>query len=331
MRYIIAGCGAAGLGAAKTIRDIDIKSEIVLISDEVNPFYIRPAICDYLSGELREQEMLYKDELASKDIILLNGKRVLKVLPGENSIILSNGDKEVYNFLLLAPGAKPKLPQNLLIHREKIFTLKTFADAYRIKERIQNTSRAVIFGGGYIAIELIRAFKRWGLEIIYLTKSDWFWPSNLTDISRDEIEKKLKDEEILVYMDEEINDIIDKNGKEYSVFTSRGREIQCQIICVSLGLTPDIDFLAGSRINCDKGILVSEELRTNIANIYAAGDAAQVYDINKKLNRINFGWQSASIQGEIAGQNMAGKNMVYISGEDRFFQKLYGKRLMERW
>ena len=115
------------------------------------------------------------------------------------------------------------------------------------------------------------------------------------------------------------------------MFTNKGKKIQCQLIGAFLGLEPDIDFLADSGIKCDKGILVSEELRTNIANIYSSGDAAQVYDINKKLNRINFGWQSASAQGEIAGQNMAGENAVYISDEDKFFKKLYGPSFKEKW
>ena len=331
MRYIIVGCGSAGLSAVNAIRNIDTRGEVILISDEVNPFYIRPTLADFLSGELKEEEMFFKNYLASQEIALLNGKRVLKVVPSENTVVLSNGEKEVYNYLLLATGAKPKLPQKFLIHREKIFTIKTFADVCRVKERIQNISSVVIFGGGYIAVELIRALKRRGVDIIYLTGSDFFWPSNLTEVSGEDVKQKLKDEGVVIHMDEGINDIIDKNGKEYLVFTNKGKKIQCQLIGVFSGLEPDIDFLAGSGIKCDKGILVSEELRTNIANIYAAGDAAQVYDINKKLNKINFGWQSASAQGEIAGQNMAGENVVYVSDDDKFFKKLYGSMFMEKW
>src|SRR3989338_3345891 len=331
MRYIIVGCGAEGLSAAKEIRDSDAKNEVVLISDEVNPFYIRPAICDFLSGELKEDDLFFKSESVSEGITVISGKKVLKVLPDENAVVLSDGKKEKYNFLLLATGGKQKFPQKLLVHREKVFTLKTFADAYRLKERVQNALRILVFGGGYIGVELLRALKRQEVEIIYLSKSGLFWPSGLTDISEKEVEKKLRDEGISVFPDEGINDIIDSNGKEYLVFTDEGKEIKCQFIGVALGLEPDTDFLTGSGIKCDKGILVSEELRTNIANIYAAGDVAQVYDINKKINRINFGWHSASVQGKTAGQNMAGGNVVYISDEDKFFHKLYGKRLAERW
>lgn len=331
MRYIIVGCGAAGFSAAKEIRDLDSKNEIVLISDEVNPFYIRPAICDFLSGEIKESDLFFKTESVSEGIITISGKKVLRVLTDENAVVLSDGKKEKYNFLLLATGGKQKFPQKLLTHREKIFTLKTFSDAYRIKEKIQNASRMLVFGGGYVGVELLRALKRRKTEIIYLSKPELFWPSGLTDISKEKMEKKLKDEGISVFLDEGINDIIDNDGKEYSVFTDRGKEIRCQFIGLALGLEPDIDFLAGSGIKCDKGILVSEELRTNIANIYAAGDVAQVYDINKKINKINFGWYSASVQGKTAGQNMAGRNVIYISDEDKFFHKLYGKRLVERW
>ena len=331
MRYIIVGCGAAGLSAAKEIRDSDSKNEIVLISDEVDPFYIRPAICNFLSGEIKESDLFFKDESVSEGIVTIKGKKVLKVLPEENAVILSDGKKEKYNFLLIATGGKQRFPQKLLAHREKIFTLKTFADAYRIKERIRNASKVLVFGGGYVGVELLRALKKGKVEVIYLSKPELFWPSGLTDISKEKIEKKLEDEGISLLLDEELNDIIDNNGKEYLVFTDKGREIKSQFIGLALGLEPDIGFLDGSGIKCDKGVLVSEELRTNIANIYAAGDVAQVYDVNKKINKINFGWYSASTQGKTAGQNMAGGNLIYISDEDKFFHKLYGKRLVERW
>ncbi len=78
------------------------------------------------------------------------------------------------------------------------------------------------------------------------------------------------------------------------------------------------------------GILVDEYLRTNVSNIYAAGDCAEVYDINRGGSRINFGWRSAMKQGQLAGGNMAGGEKIYIKNSEDYFGQLFGTPLLER-
>ena len=113
-------------------------------------------------------------------------------------------------------------------------------------------------------------------------------------------------------MNETIRDVIDLDGITWQAFTSKGRCLDCSFIISAQGDRPNIDFLKNSGLALEKGLLVNEELRTNISNIYAAGDVAQVYDLNRGINRINFGWKSASRQGALAGQNMAGADKVFI-------------------
>jgi NADPH-dependent 2,4-dienoyl-CoA reductase/sulfur reductase-like enzyme len=93
---------------------------------------------------------------------------------------------------------------------------------------------------------------------------------------------------------------------------------------------PNINFLGGSGVNTGAGILVDEYLRTNVSNIYAAGDCAEVFDVNRLENRINFGWRSALKQGQLAGENMAGGTKVYIKNAEDYFGLLYGTPLAER-
>jgi NADPH-dependent 2,4-dienoyl-CoA reductase/sulfur reductase-like enzyme len=78
------------------------------------------------------------------------------------------------------------------------------------------------------------------------------------------------------------------------------------------------------------GVLVDEYLRTNVSNVYAAGDCAEVYDVNRRESRINFGWRSAIKLGQLAGENMAGGGKVYIKNIEDYFGLLYGTTLLER-
>src|SRR5665647_3429632 len=81
--------------------------------------------------------------------------------------------------------------------------------------------------------------------------------------------------------------------------------IRCNLIVVATERLPNIGFLEGSGVKAGAGVLVDEYLRTNVSNIYAAGDCAEVYDINRRESRINFGWRSAIKQGQLAGENLS--------------------------
>lgn len=331
MRYLIIGCGAAGVNAAKSIRIYDQASDISLISCEFKPFYIKPALVDFLAGNIGADNLFYQKTSPLDTVELVTGKHVVKVTPSTNEIHLSNGEVLSYTFLLIASGTRPRLDPPLMQHVDKICTLNTFTDALRIRSRIQGTSTAVVYGGGYQALELVRALHRRGVEVTYLTFSDRFWSLNLPGIAPKDLRAKLNERGVSLIEDDPIVDILDMDGVTYRVITSSSREVDVQLIVSALGAEPNVEFLQGSGVEIDRGILVAEDMRTNISNIYAAGDVAQVYDINRHLNRMNFGWLSAGEQGTMAGGNMAGRSDVYIPDADTYFLQLYGKRLLDRW
>jgi nitrite reductase (NADH) large subunit len=334
MHYVIIGCGAAGLHAAKSIHVYDQAGDISLISYEFKPFYIKPALVDFLAGDVRPHSLLYRETspLVTLDRVeLLTGKRVRGVIPSANEIQFSNGETLSYTFLLIATGTRPRLDPSMMQHADKILTVNTFTDALRLRTRAQEANAVAVYGGGYRALELVRALYRKNIQVTYLTFSDRFWPLDLPGITAGDLRTKLKERDILLIEDDPIVDILDVDGATYRVITSLGREIDAQLIITALGAEPSVEFLDGSGVKIDRGILVAEDMRTNISNIYAAGDVAQVYDINRHLNRMNFGWLSAGEQGTMAGGNMAGRSDVYIPDEDTYFLQLYGKRLLDRW
>jgi NADPH-dependent 2,4-dienoyl-CoA reductase/sulfur reductase-like enzyme len=135
---------------------------------------------------------------------------------------------------------------------------------------------------------------------------------------------------VKVHEGTEIADVIDVDGKNFEVLTAGGGKVPCHLIVVATERLPNINFLGGSGVNSGAGILVDEYLRTNVSNIYAAGDCAEVFDVNRRENRINFGWRSALKQGQLAGENMAGGTKVYIKNAEDYFGLLYGTPLAER-
>jgi len=141
---------------------------------------------------------------------------------------------------------------------------------------------------------------------------------------------QLRSRGVKVHEGTEISDVIDVDGKNFDVVTAGGSTVRCQLIVVATERLPNISFLEGSGVKTGSGILVDEYLRTNVSNIFAAGDCAEVYDINRRESRINFGWRSAIKQGQLAGENMAGGAKVYIRNTEDYFGLLYGTSLLER-
>jgi len=142
---------------------------------------------------------------------------------------------------------------------------------------------------------------------------------------------KLVSAPVEVLFDEVILDVLDLNGEGYRAVTSSRRLLNVELICEASELLPSIDFLEGSGVVVDQGVVVDLELRTNFDNVFAAGDVAQVFDDDGNWHRSNFGWDSAARQGRVAGYNLVHGSGKSVSAEEPFFGDYRGLKLLERW
>ncbi|MBI5376987.1 MAG: NAD(P)/FAD-dependent oxidoreductase [Candidatus Schekmanbacteria bacterium] len=331
MNYVIVGSGPAAINAAKTLKENDESSNSVLICSEKNPFYLKPTLVDFIAGDLSEKDLLKENMFDSGGSKIITGKRVVKVDSVNNVVILSSGERIGYNYLVIASGTVPRLPENLHHVSSDIFTLYTIIDAMKIKRKALVSKKVIVAGTGYIGIEMVRGLKKCGLEVIYLTSENDLWRGNYLGITNEDIVSKFDKEKVKIKLGDKIADIFAIDADNYSVITSNDEEIECNMVISAYSYNPNINFLSESNIKLDRGIVVNEELRTSVSNIFAAGDVAQVYDINRKINRNNFGWSSAWLQGEICARNILGEGVSFISDDEKFFNRLMGKKLLDRW
>jgi NAD(P)H-nitrite reductase large subunit len=245
----------------------------------------------------------------------------------DNRVLFTDGDILPFNFLLIATGAHTVLDGVFSRHQDKVLTLRSLNDAVRLQAKALQTDTALVVGCGVCAYEAIRALNKLKLKATFL--KDRRYQALSHEIPA--IEAKIESLNIPLLTEVEVLDILDWDGQHYRVLLSSGKWINTGLIVAALGYTPDVEWLKGSSLRIDTGILVNEELQTNIPNIYAAGDVAQVYLVGAEEHKLNFGWQSAIKQGELAGQNMAGRDKMYLSTEEPYFQGIYGKKFLERW
>jgi NADPH-dependent 2,4-dienoyl-CoA reductase/sulfur reductase-like enzyme len=332
MRYLILGSGPAGIAAAKAVRNMEKDAEVIVATEEFVPPYLRPCLPDLLSGEMEPTAIADPQgkNLAAERIEVRQGKRARRVDAAKNRVAFSDGTEETYNFLLIATGGRPILPLALMGNVGSFHMLNSFGDALRIRARAMRTDVSVVYGPGYLGIEATRALRKLGQQVIWINPGLPRFGNPISGEVEAKITEQLRKNGVRTKEGTDIADVLDLDGKTYVVVTTGGEEIRCQMIVAATERLPSVGFLEGSGVKVGTGILVDEYLRTNVSNIFAAGDCAEVFDINRRESRINFGWRSAIKQGQLAGENLAGGGQLYIRNTQDYFGLLYGTSLLER-
>ncbi|MEW6720242.1 MAG: NAD(P)/FAD-dependent oxidoreductase [Thermodesulfobacteriota bacterium] len=332
MRYLILGSGPAGIAAAKGARRLDRDAEIVVATEEHAAPYLRPALPDLVSGERELQGMANPQarDLEEQRIRLLPGKRARRVDAAKNRVAFTDGTEETYNFLCIATGGRPIVPPALLAAPGSFLPLNSLGDAQRLRERAMRSDVTVVYGPGYLGIEAARALRKLGNQVVWINPGLPRFGNPISGEIEAQVAERLRSKGVKTKEGAEISDVLDVDGRSCDVVTTDGDRIRCSLVVAATERIPNIGFLEGSGVKAGAGVLVSEYLGTNVSNIYAAGDCAEVFDINRRESRINFGWRSAVKQGELAGENMAGGGKVYIKNAEEFFGLLFGASLLER-
>lgn len=333
MRYLILGCGPAGIAAAKSIRKAKPDAEIVIAGDELESPYLRPLLPDLILGEMDEESVLDPQgkDLYDKRVRVFQGKRAARLDMGSRKVAFEDGTREPYDRLLIATGGKPSVPPALQRKSDGILPFDSLADARRIRERAKVPGAAVVYGPGYLAIEACRALRKTKKGIVWIRPdlprhgypiSGELEASILDDVRNRGAKIKDGDDVVRVYEGE---------GGELVLLTREGAEIRCSMVLIATERVPAVGFLKGSGVMAETGILVDDFLRTSAPDVYAAGDCAEfVANRAKGESRINFGWRSAIKQGKLAGENMAGGNEPFGKSQEDYFWVLFGHPLTER-
>lgn len=313
-RYVIVGGGPAGVNAATAIRARDGTGEILIFDRDQDLPYYRTELDTYIGGSTPEADMpLHPEAYYREQRIALRLQTVVTRLePAERSIQLSGGEKVPYEALLLAPGSFPLSIQWPGREVAGVSTLRTWEDARHLIRRITEQSRPVVMvGGGVLGLILAEGIRQRGRPVSLIEREPRLWAPVLDETASDLIRGGLARAGIEVFLGEEVADIHGMDGQVSGVRTSAGRLLEAGTVVVAIGVLPDIGFLEGSGIRTDRGILIDHEFRTNLPEIFAAGDAVQGYDPVSGVFRVVTNWSNAAEQGKLAGAFMAGGGDPY--------------------
>lgn len=316
--YLIIGNSTAAVGAVEAIRTCDRTGTIGIVASETEHTYSRPLITYFMAGKAEEDNVYYRpmDFYQNHDVETVLGVQVTSVSTEEQEVILDNGEKIGYGNLLLAAGGSPIAPPIPGSDRPGVFFMNTMEDARRAKGWLAHTNRAVVIGGGLTGLKTAEALVYLGKEVTVVELAPRVLAMAMDETGSEIVRDVLVKHGVDVLTEVQVTSIegSEDSNDVCSVVLSTGEQLACETVFMTIGVRPRTELVKDSGIEVGRGILVDRFMRTNIPNVYAAGDIAEAYDPLSGGNRVLPILPNAYIGGRVAGLNMCKKDATYNVG-----------------
>lgn len=314
-RYVIVGSGAAGIAAAENIRRCDPGAELHLVTSDPHGYYSRPGLAYYLNGDIPREQLSPYPASHWRDLgIRWHTALAERLDPAAHCLHLTGGQELAYDRLLLATGAEAILPDVPGISLHGVVRLDSLDDADKIIRLARRGRSAVVTGGGITALELVEGLAARGMKVHYLLRGERYWSAVLDPMESRLVEERLKHDGILIHYNTRLIEVQGRGGAVTAALVTNGsqeRLIPCSLVAAAIGVRPRAKLAREAGLWTEKGIRVDEQLRTSHADVFAAGDVAEVRDPISGEYLLDSLWGPALEMGAAAGANMAGASKVY--------------------
>jgi NAD(P)H-nitrite reductase large subunit len=305
--HVIIGDGIAGSSAAETIREADPDADVTVITDEGEALYNRILIKEFAKGKLPEAPISIHDEAwyEERDIDLELNTHVTEIDTEGHAVHTHTSGTYDYDKLLVATGGTPTQLPVENSDAEGVHHFWTFEDARDIKEHADEAETGIVVGAGLLGIDLAAICGAQEIDAHYLMRGECWWRYALDEEGAEIIHEALRDVGVEPVFDSGVDHFVtDDDGVVTGAVDPNGEEFDGDFVGVAIGLDFNTEFLRGSGIETDNGVVVDEYMQTNVEDVYAAGDITQFNDLILGDRAQNGAWGSAKEQGSIAAQNM---------------------------
>lgn len=314
-RYVNIGSGVAGVSAAEAIRHHDPAGKVTVSGDDPHGYYSRPGLAYYLNRTIPERQLFPRklEDLRHLFPNRVHG-RVTALRPDNHQIVFQDGRRLEYDRLLIATGSRSTTPDFPGDDLAGIVKLDTLEDVRGILKLAGRGRPAVVVGGGIIAVELAEGLAARDMRVHYFLRGDRFWSSMLDETESRLVERGLEKAGIQLHYRTQVARAVDKRGSVAAVVTKGGETLPCQVLGTAVGVRPQMKLAQRAGLATDRGVLVNQYLETSAADVYAAGDVAQVSDPRTGGTWLETLWPTARRLGAVAGANMAGSRQECTRG-----------------
>lgn len=304
--YVILGNGAAGFHAAKAIRERDKTGAVIMVSQEPYLSYNRPMLTKSIVAGLSPEQIAIEGARWYEDnkIYQMLGKRVESINMEDKEVLLQSGEKLHFTKLIYAFGSECFIPPIKGSDMEEVVAVRSLSDVEKVETLTENSSNAVVIGGGVLGLEAAWELKKSGLHVTVLEMAPILMGRQLDFESAEILKETVKKNGIDIFTGVSV-EAIEGDGHVEGVKLGDGTVIPADMVIVSAGVRANISVAQEIGLEIGRAVKVNSRMETNLPGVYACGDCAEYEGINYAI------WPEAVEQGRIAGANAAGEEVEY--------------------
>jgi NAD(P)H-nitrite reductase large subunit len=310
-RHLIIGGGTAGMNAIRTIREEETeRSTITLVSAE-KP-YSRMVLPYYLDRSIAESHVYTATArvLADWGVTTQLGKRATGLDTKANVCTLDDGTSVEYDDCLIATGSSAVRAPVPGADGPGVHSFWTLDQARGVLGEIQPGSHVVMVGAGFIAFTILNSILSLGAKLTIVEVAPRILPRMIDDTGAGLVQRWLEQHGVAVRTGAKLTRIDEAKGRR-KLKMAAGGDLVADVVIMATGIRTNLAWLNGSGVKINQGIVVDDHLRSNVPNVYAAGDVAEGRDMISGANAVHAIEPTAQEHGRIVGANMAGRDVRY--------------------
>jgi NAD(P)H-nitrite reductase large subunit len=310
-RHLIIGGGTAGINAIRAIREEESeRSEITLVSAE-KP-YSRMVLPYFLDRSIAESHVYTATArvLADWGVKTHLGRRAAALDAKANVCTLEDGTKVEFDDCLIATGSSPVKPPVPGADGRAVHSFWTLDEARAVVAELKPGGHVVMVGAGFIAFTILNSILSLGAKLTIVEVAPRILPRMIDAVGAGLVEAWLKDHGVAIRAGVKLTKIADVKGRKQLKFAAAA-DLAGDVVIMATGIKTNLDWLEGSGVVINRGVVVDDRQRSNVPNVYAAGDIAEGRDLVTGEPAVHAIEPTAQEHGRIAGANMAGKDVRY--------------------
>ena len=304
--YVIIGNGAAGLQAAKAIRERDKTGSVVMISNEPYSTYNRPMLTKSMVAGLSAEQIAVEDAswYEQNQIYQILDKEAVAIDTNTKEVKFADGSGVKYTKLIYAAGSECFIPPIEGREKAEVIAIRRLADIQKIEALLPKVKNVVVIGGGVLGLEAAWELKKAQCKVNVLEAGNQLMGRQLDDAASEMLKAISEANDIQIHTGAQIVSI---EGEDHvtGVKLKNGDVLPAELVIVSAGVRANTAIAKEAGIEVDRAVVVNSKMETSVEDIYACGDCAQYQGVNYAI------WPQALEQGKTAGANAAGDHTEY--------------------
>ncbi|XP_069545840.1 apoptosis inducing factor mitochondria associated 4 [Brachyistius frenatus] len=325
---LLVGGGPASLVCAETLRQNCYQGRIIIVTKDTLPPFDKPKLSKALNVDSSSILLRPSDFYQQYGIEVWTQKEVVSVNTADKVVKINDGTLQLYDQLLISTGCRAQPLSCPGSDLEGVKLLQSHEDAKEIHNSCLGR-KAVVIGASFIGMEVASYLSDKAASVSLIGTSRYPYERSLGPEIGKMSMQMLEEQNVKFYMKDGVTEIRGENGKVKEVVLKSGTVLEADVVIAGIGVTPNSDFLTGSEVEVDsrKAVIVDKFMRTNITDVFSAGDVTSFPLTIRGDQRVNIGhWQMSQAQGRVAALNML-KKPTKMESVPFFWTVLLGKSI----